>query len=259
MTWPAVMTKANFDAAGDDPKLARSELATNVDLFNQAQAHVSSFGQSLIDDADAAAARTTLSAQTLDATLTSLAAVAGVAGDVLYASGTDAWARLAKGTDGEVLTLASGIPSWATGGATLVIKTADETVTSSTTLQNDDHLLFALAANKTYLVKTTLLISATDANPKFKCKWTVPTSCTMFWGPAGGSQWGGVLALNVETDTLTNIAVPASTTGLLYLALVRNGANAGNLQFQWAQENSDASDTKVLKHSSLTIREMGTT
>ena len=34
--------------------------------------------------------------QPLDATLTSLAAVAGVQGDLLYASGTDAWARLAK-------------------------------------------------------------------------------------------------------------------------------------------------------------------
>ncbi len=50
--------------------------------------------------------------QAFDATLTSLAAVAGVAGDILYASGTDAWARLAKGTDGEVLKLASGIPAW---------------------------------------------------------------------------------------------------------------------------------------------------
>jgi len=42
-----------------------------------------------------------------------------VAGDVLYASGADTLARLAIGSDDEVLTLASGIPSWATpaGGA----------------------------------------------------------------------------------------------------------------------------------------------
>ncbi len=60
MTWPAVQTKVRLDSAADDPKLARSELATNVDLFNQLQAHVSSFGQNLIDDADAAAGRATL-------------------------------------------------------------------------------------------------------------------------------------------------------------------------------------------------------
>ncbi len=52
--------------------------------------------------------------QGLDATLTSLAAVAGVAGDILYASGTDAWARLAKDTDGMFLKQVSGLPAWAT-------------------------------------------------------------------------------------------------------------------------------------------------
>ena len=35
-------------------------------------------------------------------------------GDVIYASGTTTLAKLAKGSDGQVLTLASGVPSWAT-------------------------------------------------------------------------------------------------------------------------------------------------
>lgn len=38
-----------------------------------------------------------------------------VAGDTFYGSGGDTVARLAKGSDGEVLTLASGIPSWVPG------------------------------------------------------------------------------------------------------------------------------------------------
>lgn len=44
-----------------------------------------------------------------------------VAGDILYADGTNSWARLAKGSDTNVLTLASGLPSWAasTGGDAL--------------------------------------------------------------------------------------------------------------------------------------------
>ena len=36
-----------------------------------------------------------------------------VEGDVIYGSGADTLARLAKGSDDEVLTLASGVPSWA--------------------------------------------------------------------------------------------------------------------------------------------------
>ena len=39
------------------------------------------------------------------------------AGDILYASGSTTLAKLAKGSDTEVLTLASGVPSWAAAGA----------------------------------------------------------------------------------------------------------------------------------------------
>lgn len=54
--------------------------------------------------------------QAYDATLASLAAVPGVAGDVLYASGTDAWTRLAKGSAGQQLRMNSGgtAPEWYT-------------------------------------------------------------------------------------------------------------------------------------------------
>ena len=38
------------------------------------------------------------------------------AGDVLYSNGT-AYVRLAKGDDDQVLTLASGLPSWAAAGS----------------------------------------------------------------------------------------------------------------------------------------------
>lgn len=42
-----------------------------------------------------------------------------VAGDIIIGNATPKWARLAKGTDGQVLTLVSGLPDWedATGGS----------------------------------------------------------------------------------------------------------------------------------------------
>ena len=49
------------------------------------------------------------------------------AGDIsAYASGANTLAKLAKGSDDEVLTLASGVPSWATagGGSTAYLATA---------------------------------------------------------------------------------------------------------------------------------------
>jgi len=38
-------------------------------------------------------------------------------GDILYGSGVNTWSKLAAGTNGFVLTLAAGIPSWAAGGS----------------------------------------------------------------------------------------------------------------------------------------------
>ena len=57
------------------------------------------------------------------------------AGDILYASGANTLARLAKGSDTEVLTLASGVPSWAAaagGGATVTTNEIHPTADFST-------------------------------------------------------------------------------------------------------------------------------
>ena len=40
-----------------------------------------------------------------------------VSGDIIYGDGTDSWERLPKGTDGQILKLASGVPSWAAAAA----------------------------------------------------------------------------------------------------------------------------------------------
>ena len=67
---------------------------------------------------------------------TDIALGSDAAGDVMYYDGTD-WVRLPKGTDGQVLTLASGVPSWAAasgGGITYTTKT----ITTSVLAANGD-------------------------------------------------------------------------------------------------------------------------
>jgi hypothetical protein len=44
-------------------------------------------------------------------------------GDILYASATNTLSKLTKGTDGQILTLASGVPSWAAAPITLPTQT----------------------------------------------------------------------------------------------------------------------------------------
>ena len=75
---------------------------------------VSDFAKTLIDDADASTARTTLGAQASDGTLTSLSGLSLAAGDVLYATAADTLTRLPKGTAAQVLAMNAGAtaPEW---------------------------------------------------------------------------------------------------------------------------------------------------
>lgn len=73
-----------------------------------ALATFTSFARTLLDDADAATARTTLGAQASDGSLTTLSALSLAAGDLLVATGADTVARLAIGTAGQTLQVNAG-------------------------------------------------------------------------------------------------------------------------------------------------------
>jgi hypothetical protein len=102
----------------------RYPYTTGADTF--AMGTITAAGRALLDDADAAAQLVTLGAQAADATLTSLSGLSLAEGDILYATGADTLARLAAGSDGQALVLASGVPAWETP--------ATETYTSVITL-----------------------------------------------------------------------------------------------------------------------------
>lgn len=165
------------------------------------------------------------------------------------------------GTDVQAFSaILASLASGALNAATVVTKTADEIVNDSSAFQDDDHLLFAMAANTTYLVEVTLLLEAAHITPDFKFQWTFPTSCTMFWElPNSGAWSGSIQLLDTESDTFGPTDSTVGISGLRLLAIVRNGANAGNLQLQWAQNTAHVSDSKLLKHSNLIIRDLGAT
>lgn len=135
-----------------------------------------------------------------------------------------------------------------------VIKTADESVVSSTVLQNDNHLFFSMAANEVWQVSATLLPDSASATPGIKLGITLPTGATARWSFAG--QWEGNLPVAATTQAGT-LATPlqastANTTDpCMYRYLVINGSTAGNFQLTWAQNVSNATATFLRKYSNL--------
>ncbi len=83
--------------------------ATLLGSFTQAQLMAALGTNTILVDADIGS-----TVQAYDADLLALAGIGtAVQGDIIYSDSNGSWARLVEGTDGHVLTLASGVPSWA--------------------------------------------------------------------------------------------------------------------------------------------------
>uniref|UniRef100_A0A6M3KZD9 Uncharacterized protein n=1 Tax=viral metagenome TaxID=1070528 RepID=A0A6M3KZD9_9ZZZZ len=176
------------------------------------------------------------------------------AGDMPYATGASAWARLAKGGALQYLRMNAGdtAPEWAAftvGTATVVGKSSDETVNNSTVMQDDDDLVVAVGANEIWSIQLYIRTN-THADADIKIAWTIPVAGALYsdstirTAPAPATP-------AAEVDGTTSFvmagatAVRATYIGYLYIG----GENAGNVQLQWAQQNAEEQDTKVLAGS----------
>lgn len=157
----------------------------------------------------------------------------------------------------------------AIGGSTIVYKLADESINSTTTLQDDNVLAFAVSANKAYFVNVYLLVqaAASASTMDFKCGWTYPASTTIDWGAnsaldtsteswGAGTLTGGFSDLLKETES-RSIGLSANSPdkqGIHLMAIVQVAGTAGSLQFQWAQNTSNANNLTVKAGSFLEYR-----
>jgi hypothetical protein len=173
-------------------------------------------------------------------------------GDVLY-RGASSWARLAAGTSGLFLRTSgtSANPSWA---APVLVKrkTADETVTSSTTLQDDDHLVVAIEAGCNYIFSCFLSISANSTYGS-KYDFSVPSGASGFFTASSirhnQSPW-----VTRQNAIGTGTGTTFFETGLMVLTgWVENPTNAGNFTLRWAQSTSSGTALTIQKTSFMTL------
>ena len=159
--------------------------------------------------------------------------------------------RLFYATDTQLLYRDNGA-SWDTVSVPpIVVKTADETVTSSTVLQNDDELFLPVEANQRYAVLVFLRLNGVEA-ADIKFAFSLPAGASGGW-----AQWNSNNNDPLAELDITAAASFATTDVFNQITAMRGyilvGATAGNAQLQWAQLVSNVGATKVLAGSWLKL------
>jgi len=139
------------------------------------------------------------------------------------------------------------------------IKSADQTITSQTTLINDADMRFAVAANATYEFHVYLRYSS-GTGQDWKSSFTVPAGASAHFARYANDS-GGTFGGNgdfADTDTpVSQGAGVGNVRTINFFGWLSVGGTAGNLIFQWAQNTSGAFNTSLYANSYLTGRRIG--
>jgi len=133
----------------------------------------------------------------------------------------------------------------------ILVKQADQTKISDSTLADDDELFLPLLANTTYSMLFFLQVSS-GSTPDLKMKWTLPAGATgvkndsQDWNPTTASD-----TLNITTQKTPATGGAVQTFPINATIVV--GGTAGNITFQWAQNVSTASNTIVYAGTTMLI------
>jgi hypothetical protein len=144
---------------------------------------------------------------------------------------------------------AAQVNNWMVNTA-FVYKTANEALTASTTLQDDNHLVLPVDASYTYIVDMVIVYDS-------------PTAADLKWqlvGPAGATlnAWEGGLTVAAVDTTNTRIDYTGLSTNnsnthagigvgnpvvILCHGVLVNSSTAGTLKLQWAQVAASGTTT----------------
>lgn len=181
--------------------------------------------------------------------------VARGAGDLINLQDTNGVSRFRVGQTG-ALTVGDVV-----GVARTVYKTADEQVTSSATVQDDDHLTLTVVAGGVYAFEGCLLFDSADANADLRLTFVGPSGATGWWAPVaitlGNADGSGSVRLT-KFDLAAESTMGAISGGSLalprgYLAV---SATAGSFKLQWAQASSSGTAVTVRAGSWLRLHRM---
>lgn len=138
-----------------------------------------------------------------------------------------------------------------------VIKAADQSLTSNTTLQNDNALTLPVVAGATYKFWCSLdYEGGTQGSSDIKWTWSLPASATLrYYAPR--TTTAGAAAAGGEFTGAQTIAAGTGGTGNLFGTTMTGtlvvSSTAGSITLQWAQNTSNGTATIVHAQSDLTL------
>ena len=139
----------------------------------------------------------------------------------------------------------------------IVYKSADEIVNNSSALQDDNHLIFALAATGEWEFQVNLWYDAATA-ADIKVAFTIPASTTLYWSHTGADA--SLASHNdafVTTASASTRDLGGNAVGTLrharIVGYVRTTGTSGNLTMQWAQNTANASDATIKRGSAMKV------
>jgi len=179
-------------------------------------------------------------------------------GDTIYSSSGSTPARLGIGSTGQVLTVAGGVPSWATpaggGGKVLQVVNAtySTTATNSTTTFADTGLTASItpssATSKVLVIVNQVGISKSNGNSNNSCLIRLLRGATeLFANISGDATFTNTADYNHVGGTgISYLDSPSTTSSTTYKTQFKNGVAASNVEVN----NSGAA-------SSITLLEIG--
>lgn len=171
---------------------------------------------------------------------------------VLIGNGTGAVDVTAAGTTGQVLVgVTGGNPTFGNWLPQAKFKSASQSVVSSTTLVDCTGMSFAIGANEVWMG---YWVPAWEAGASGGIKWavTLPSGCVGRSRGVNGVSTDGFASNDVDITAGggRTAAYNLQTAHILYFNIT-NGSTAGTVQFQFAQNASNGTNTTISKNAQL--------
>lgn len=171
-------------------------------------------------------------------------------------------------TDFIVSTKQIAMPTFMTENILVKRKYVTETVTSSTTMQDDDELYFKFPPNCTYEIITKFVVTGSSSGD-FKCKWVATGGVYQLTTRGCLGAGVGITSGTADTDCpmrdtshnlTTEVAYGCDASFGIFVQerfLIKTGTEGGKLQLQWAQNSSYSTGTTVSTNSYLLAKKIG--